>query len=194
MLSFCWQDYDSIVKLVETLEKLPTFDLASHHHVKFHYAFALNRWDTPSWGGLTWWLYALQGPLPSSFQLEWCTVSPLATWHTKGIPSDFCLCLGARVSLYLSDWPWAFDPPTFIFWVLVFPAYKTMPLPTLCVCLFSLSVLLKTSCAICRFQFVSLVSLTKFVFPIYILIQYLTNMTLLLSKYIYPWALVRNWF
>ncbi|KAB0363290.1 hypothetical protein FD754_007446 [Muntiacus muntjak] len=37
------QDYDSIVKLVETLEKLPTFDLASHHHVKFHYAFALNR-------------------------------------------------------------------------------------------------------------------------------------------------------
>lgn len=38
-----WKDYDSIVKLVETLEKLPTFDLASHHHVKFHYAFALNR-------------------------------------------------------------------------------------------------------------------------------------------------------
>ncbi|XP_012520630.1 PREDICTED: mitogen-activated protein kinase kinase kinase 5 [Propithecus coquereli] len=37
------QDYDSIVKLVETLEKLPTFDLASHPHVKFHYAFALNR-------------------------------------------------------------------------------------------------------------------------------------------------------
>ncbi|KAK1338048.1 hypothetical protein QTO34_001156 [Cnephaeus nilssonii] len=37
------QEYDSIVKLVETLEKLPTFDLASHHHVKFHYAFALNR-------------------------------------------------------------------------------------------------------------------------------------------------------
>ncbi|XP_075354927.1 mitogen-activated protein kinase kinase kinase 5 isoform X2 [Mycteria americana] len=37
------QDYDSIVKLVKTLEKLPTFDLASHHHVRFHYAFALNR-------------------------------------------------------------------------------------------------------------------------------------------------------
>ncbi|XP_025150267.3 mitogen-activated protein kinase kinase kinase 5 isoform X1 [Bubalus bubalis] len=41
------QDYDSIVKLVETLEKLPTFDLASHHHVKFHYAFALNRRNLP---------------------------------------------------------------------------------------------------------------------------------------------------
>ncbi|KAF0023800.1 hypothetical protein F2P81_024430 [Scophthalmus maximus] len=37
------QDYESIVKLVETLEKLPTFDLVAHPHVKFHYAFALNR-------------------------------------------------------------------------------------------------------------------------------------------------------
>ncbi|XP_036901565.1 mitogen-activated protein kinase kinase kinase 5 isoform X1 [Sturnira hondurensis] len=41
------QEYDSIVKLVETLEKLPTFDLASHQHVKFHYAFALNRRNLP---------------------------------------------------------------------------------------------------------------------------------------------------
>ncbi|KAM4770717.1 mitogen-activated protein kinase kinase kinase 5 [Rhinophrynus dorsalis] len=41
------QDYDSIVKLVETLEKLPTFDLSIHHHVKFHYAFALNRRKRP---------------------------------------------------------------------------------------------------------------------------------------------------
>ncbi|XP_061667576.1 mitogen-activated protein kinase kinase kinase 5 isoform X3 [Syngnathoides biaculeatus] len=37
------QDYESVVKLVETLEKLPTFDLVAHPHVKFHYAFALNR-------------------------------------------------------------------------------------------------------------------------------------------------------
>ncbi|KAL0967360.1 hypothetical protein UPYG_G00251250 [Umbra pygmaea] len=37
------QDYDSIVKLVETLEKLPTIDLVDNPHVKFHYAFALNR-------------------------------------------------------------------------------------------------------------------------------------------------------
>nr|XP_033793394.1 mitogen-activated protein kinase kinase kinase 5 isoform X2 [Geotrypetes seraphini] len=41
------QDYNSIVKLVETLEKLPTFDLTSHLHVKFHYAFALNRRSLP---------------------------------------------------------------------------------------------------------------------------------------------------
>lgn len=37
------KDYDSIVKLVETIERLPTYDLSSHLHVKFHYAFALNR-------------------------------------------------------------------------------------------------------------------------------------------------------
>ncbi|XP_053314965.1 mitogen-activated protein kinase kinase kinase 5 [Spea bombifrons] len=41
------QDYDSIVKLVETLEKLPTFDLSTLHHVNFHYAFALNRRKLP---------------------------------------------------------------------------------------------------------------------------------------------------
>lgn len=45
MVSSCLpvQDYESIVKLVETLEKLPTFDPMAHPHVKFNYAFALNR-------------------------------------------------------------------------------------------------------------------------------------------------------
>ncbi|XP_053192764.1 mitogen-activated protein kinase kinase kinase 5 isoform X2 [Scomber japonicus] len=41
------QDYESVVKLVETLEKLPTFDPVAHPHVKFHYAFALNRRNLP---------------------------------------------------------------------------------------------------------------------------------------------------
>ncbi|XP_019746267.1 mitogen-activated protein kinase kinase kinase 5 isoform X2 [Hippocampus comes] len=41
------QDYESVVKLVETLGKLPTFDLVAHPHVKFHYAFALNRRNQP---------------------------------------------------------------------------------------------------------------------------------------------------
>uniref|UniRef100_A0A4W5MUS1 mitogen-activated protein kinase kinase kinase n=1 Tax=Hucho hucho TaxID=62062 RepID=A0A4W5MUS1_9TELE len=41
------QDYESIVKLVETLEKLPTFDPVANPHVKFHYAFALNRRNLP---------------------------------------------------------------------------------------------------------------------------------------------------
>ncbi|XP_066455933.1 mitogen-activated protein kinase kinase kinase 15 [Eleutherodactylus coqui] len=37
------QDYDAMVKLVETLEMLPTCDLADQHNIKFHYTFALNR-------------------------------------------------------------------------------------------------------------------------------------------------------
>uniref|UniRef100_A0A4W4HFD6 mitogen-activated protein kinase kinase kinase n=1 Tax=Electrophorus electricus TaxID=8005 RepID=A0A4W4HFD6_ELEEL len=37
------QDYESIVKLVEALEKLPTFEPVANPHIKFHYAFALNR-------------------------------------------------------------------------------------------------------------------------------------------------------
>ncbi|XP_059838487.1 mitogen-activated protein kinase kinase kinase 5 isoform X1 [Hypanus sabinus] len=37
------QDYDAIVTLVETLERLPTCDLVDNLHIKFHYAFALNR-------------------------------------------------------------------------------------------------------------------------------------------------------
>ncbi|XP_077003150.1 mitogen-activated protein kinase kinase kinase 15-like [Tamandua tetradactyla] len=37
------QDYDAMVKLVETLEMMPTCDLANQHNIKFHYAFALNR-------------------------------------------------------------------------------------------------------------------------------------------------------
>nr|XP_014345565.1 PREDICTED: mitogen-activated protein kinase kinase kinase 15 [Latimeria chalumnae] len=41
------QDYDAMVKLVETLEMLPTCDLADQHNIKFHYAFALNRRNNP---------------------------------------------------------------------------------------------------------------------------------------------------
>uniref|UniRef100_UPI00358FBA8C mitogen-activated protein kinase kinase kinase 15-like n=1 Tax=Myxine glutinosa TaxID=7769 RepID=UPI00358FBA8C len=37
------QDYDAMVKLVETLEMLPTCDLSDQNNIKFHYAFALNR-------------------------------------------------------------------------------------------------------------------------------------------------------
>ncbi|XP_016054867.1 PREDICTED: mitogen-activated protein kinase kinase kinase 15, partial [Miniopterus natalensis] len=37
------QDYDAMLKLVETLEMLPTYDLTDQHNIKFHYAFALNR-------------------------------------------------------------------------------------------------------------------------------------------------------
>ncbi|KAM9353855.1 mitogen-activated protein kinase kinase kinase 5 [Symphorus nematophorus] len=41
------QDYDSIIKLVETLNNLPMCLVARHQNIKFHYIFALNRRNRP---------------------------------------------------------------------------------------------------------------------------------------------------
>ncbi|XP_013860798.1 mitogen-activated protein kinase kinase kinase 15 [Austrofundulus limnaeus] len=41
------QDYDAMVKLVQTLESLPTCDLATQPMIQFHYSFALNRRNSP---------------------------------------------------------------------------------------------------------------------------------------------------
>uniref|UniRef100_A0A673NJ59 mitogen-activated protein kinase kinase kinase n=1 Tax=Sinocyclocheilus rhinocerous TaxID=307959 RepID=A0A673NJ59_9TELE len=41
------QDYDAMVKLVQTIEMLPTCDLANQPMIQFHYAFALNRRNSP---------------------------------------------------------------------------------------------------------------------------------------------------
>uniref|UniRef100_A0AAX7V776 mitogen-activated protein kinase kinase kinase n=1 Tax=Astatotilapia calliptera TaxID=8154 RepID=A0AAX7V776_ASTCA len=37
------QDYDAMIKLVETLDNLPMCQVAKHQNIKFHYIFALNR-------------------------------------------------------------------------------------------------------------------------------------------------------
>ncbi|KAM6219993.1 mitogen-activated protein kinase kinase kinase 6 [Rhynchocyon petersi] len=41
------QDYSAIIELVETLQALPTCDVAEQHNVCFHYTFALNRRNWP---------------------------------------------------------------------------------------------------------------------------------------------------
>ncbi|KAG7469078.1 hypothetical protein MATL_G00125030 [Megalops atlanticus] len=41
------QDYDAIIKLVETLTNLPTCMVATQQNIKFHYIFALNRRNLP---------------------------------------------------------------------------------------------------------------------------------------------------
>lgn len=41
------QDYDAMIKLVETLTELPMCMVARHQNIKFHYIFALNRRNHP---------------------------------------------------------------------------------------------------------------------------------------------------
>uniref|UniRef100_A0A8C8DLT3 mitogen-activated protein kinase kinase kinase n=1 Tax=Oryzias sinensis TaxID=183150 RepID=A0A8C8DLT3_9TELE len=41
------QDYDAMIKLVETLNNLPMCMVARHQNIKFHYIFALNRRNHP---------------------------------------------------------------------------------------------------------------------------------------------------
>ncbi|XP_015230026.1 PREDICTED: mitogen-activated protein kinase kinase kinase 5-like [Cyprinodon variegatus] len=41
------QDYDAMIKLVETLNNLPMCQAARHQNIKFHYIFALNRRNRP---------------------------------------------------------------------------------------------------------------------------------------------------
>lgn len=51
-LQFCTffsQDYDAIIKLVETLNNLPMCLVAGHPNIQFHYIFALNRYIDDAW-------------------------------------------------------------------------------------------------------------------------------------------------
>ncbi|XP_030605568.1 mitogen-activated protein kinase kinase kinase 5 [Archocentrus centrarchus] len=41
------QDYDAMIRLVETLNNLPMCQVAKHQNIKFHYIFALNRRNHP---------------------------------------------------------------------------------------------------------------------------------------------------
>ncbi|XP_075996543.1 mitogen-activated protein kinase kinase kinase 15 isoform X5 [Genypterus blacodes] len=68
------QDYDAMVKLVETLEMLPTCDLATQPMIQFHYAFALNRRNSPgdreqALGVMLQVLQSCEHPAPDMFCL-----------------------------------------------------------------------------------------------------------------------------
>nr|XP_031301643.1 mitogen-activated protein kinase kinase kinase 15-like [Camelus dromedarius] len=98
------QDYDAIVKLVETLETLLTCDLADQHNIKFHYAFALNRRNSTGdhEKALQIMLQVLQScdhPAPSMFCLcrgstrtsSWiqtANMMPASTAPLRGIAKD----------------------------------------------------------------------------------------------------------
>ncbi|XP_051796612.1 mitogen-activated protein kinase kinase kinase 15 [Acanthochromis polyacanthus] len=68
------QDYDAMVKLVQTLEMLPTCDLATQPMIQFHYAFALNRRNSPgdreqALGVMLQVLQSCEHPAPDMFCL-----------------------------------------------------------------------------------------------------------------------------
>uniref|UniRef100_A0A8B9KZN7 mitogen-activated protein kinase kinase kinase n=1 Tax=Astyanax mexicanus TaxID=7994 RepID=A0A8B9KZN7_ASTMX len=68
------QDYDAMVKLVQTLEMLPTCDLANQPMIQFHYAFALNRRNSPgdreqALGVMLQVLQSCEHPAPDMFCL-----------------------------------------------------------------------------------------------------------------------------
>ncbi|XP_071392057.1 mitogen-activated protein kinase kinase kinase 5 [Centroberyx affinis] len=69
------QDYDAIIKLVQTLNNLPMCLVAAHQNIKFHYIFALNRRNRP-------------GDRPKALEL----ILPIVESGGKVASDVFCLC------------------------------------------------------------------------------------------------------
>ncbi|XP_047455739.1 mitogen-activated protein kinase kinase kinase 5 [Mugil cephalus] len=69
------QDYDAIIKLVETLNNLPMCRIAKHQNIKFHYIFALNRRNQPG---------------DRAKALE--TILPIVEMGEKVASDVYCLC------------------------------------------------------------------------------------------------------
>ncbi|XP_078088523.1 mitogen-activated protein kinase kinase kinase 15 isoform X2 [Mustelus asterias] len=81
------QDYDGMVKLVETLELLPTCDLANQHNIKFHYAFALNRRNHPG-----------------DRQKALCIMLEVLSLCERPAPDMYCLCGRIYKDLFLDSY------------------------------------------------------------------------------------------
>ncbi|XP_054476974.1 mitogen-activated protein kinase kinase kinase 5 [Anoplopoma fimbria] len=80
------QDYDAIIKLVETLNELPMCLVAKHQNIKFNYIFALNRRNKP-------------GDRPKALQ----AILPIVESGVK-VPSDvYCLCGRIYKDMFMSS-------------------------------------------------------------------------------------------
>ncbi|XP_076594261.1 mitogen-activated protein kinase kinase kinase 5 [Chaetodon auriga] len=80
------QDYDSIIKLVETLNNLPMCLVAGHQNIKFHYIFALNRRNGP-------------GDRAKALQL----ILPVVESGGKVASDVYCLCGRIYKDMFMSS-------------------------------------------------------------------------------------------
>uniref|UniRef100_A0A671XRT3 mitogen-activated protein kinase kinase kinase n=1 Tax=Sparus aurata TaxID=8175 RepID=A0A671XRT3_SPAAU len=80
------QDYDSIIKLVETLNNLPMCLVAGHQNIKFHYIFALNRRNRP-------------GDRNKALEL----ILPIVESGGKVASDVFCLCGRIYKDMFMSS-------------------------------------------------------------------------------------------
>ncbi|XP_052033581.1 mitogen-activated protein kinase kinase kinase 6 [Apodemus sylvaticus] len=69
------QDYSAIIELVETLQALPTCDVAEQHNVCFHYTFALNRRNRPG-----------------DREKALAVLLPLLRYEGRVAPDLYCMC------------------------------------------------------------------------------------------------------
>ncbi|KAK9514131.1 hypothetical protein VZT92_027620 [Zoarces viviparus] len=80
------QDYDAIIKLVETLDDLPMCLVAKHQNIKFNYIFALNRRNHPG---------------DRAKALE--AILPIAESGVKVVSDVYCLCGRIYKDMFMSS-------------------------------------------------------------------------------------------
>lgn len=80
------QDYDAMIKLVETLNNLPMCQAAKHQNIKFHYIFALNRRNYP-------------GDRAKALKL----ILPIVESEEKVASDVYCLCGRIYKDIFMSS-------------------------------------------------------------------------------------------
>ncbi|XP_007934080.1 mitogen-activated protein kinase kinase kinase 6 [Orycteropus afer afer] len=80
------QDYTAIIELVETLQALPTCDVAEQHNVCFHYTFALNRRNRPG-----------------DREKALAVLLPLVQCHGSVAPDLYCMCGRVYKDMFFSS-------------------------------------------------------------------------------------------
>ncbi|XP_014709072.1 mitogen-activated protein kinase kinase kinase 6 isoform X4 [Equus asinus] len=80
------QDYSAIIELVETLQALPTCDVAEQHNICFHYTFALNRRNRPG-----------------DREKALAVLLPLVQFEGSVAPDLYCMCGRVYKDMFISS-------------------------------------------------------------------------------------------